>query len=139
PPAETVRAVEPPFEQPPPQSGLGRGARRILANVGWRALTDVGSKTFTLVLYAVIARELGEASFGIFTFALAFVMLVTTLANFGQDGILTREVARDHGLVHRYFANTLALKVAVAVPALALALGIAWAVGMDGTTRLVVA
>ena len=130
--------MEPPLEQPSPRGGLGRGARRILANVGWRALTDVGSKTITLVLYAVIARELGEASFGVFTFALAFVMLVTTLANFGQDGILTREVARDHGLVHRYFANTLALKVAVAMPALAVALGAAWAIGMDGTTRLVV-
>ena len=130
--------MEPPLEQPVPQGGLGAGARRILANVGWRALTDVGSKTFTLVLYAVIARQLGEAAFGIFTFTLAFVMLVTTLANFGQDGILTREVARDHNLVHRYFANTLALKLAVALPALAVALGVGWAIGMDGTTRLVV-
>ena len=114
------------------------GARRILANVGWRALTDIGSKSITLVLYVVMARELGESGFGVFAFGLAFVMLVTTLANFGQDGILTREVARDHGLVHRYFANTLALKLAVSLPALGLSLGVAWAVGTNRQTLLVI-
>jgi O-antigen/teichoic acid export membrane protein len=127
--------VEPTIEQ---QSGLAGGARRILANVGWRALSDVGSKVVTLLLYAVMARELGESGFGVFVFGLAFVMLVTTLANFGQDGILTREVARDRRLLSRYFVNTLVLKLALAIPALVLALGIAWAIGMDQTTRLVV-
>jgi len=126
------------FEQQPAQTGPAGGARRILANTGWRALSDIGSKIVTLLLYAVMARELGEAAFGVFVFGLAFVMLVTTLASFGQDGILTREVARDPSLVHRYFANTLALKLTLAVPALALALGIAWAVGMDAETRRVV-
>jgi O-antigen/teichoic acid export membrane protein len=127
-----------PFEQQPPSLAGGAGARRILANAGWRALSDVGSKLVTLLLYAVMARELGEASFGVFVFALAFVMLVTTLANFGQDGILTREVARDRNLVHGYFANTIAVKLAVALPALGLALAVAWAIGMDGETRLVI-
>lgn len=119
-------------------AGVATGARRILANAGWRALSDVGSKVVTLLLYAVMARELGEAAFGVFVFGLAFVMLVTTLANFGQDGILTREVARDRGLIHRYFFNTLALKLTVALPALALSLGIAWAIGMGRETRLVI-
>ena len=74
--------MEPTLEQ---QAGRIAGARRILANVGWRALSDIGSKAITLVLYAVIARELGAQGFGVFAFGLAFVMLVTTLANFGQD------------------------------------------------------
>jgi O-antigen/teichoic acid export membrane protein len=126
------------FEQQPASEGLSGGARRILANTGWRAVSDVGSKLVTLLLYAVMARELGEAAFGVFVFALAFVMLVTTLANFGQDGILTREVARDHNLIHRYFVNTLALKLTLALPALAVALGVASAIGMSGETRLVV-
>jgi O-antigen/teichoic acid export membrane protein len=127
--------MEPTLEQ---QIGRVAGARRILANVGWRALSDVGSKLITLVLYAVIARELGESGFGVFAFGLAFVMLVTTLANFGQDGILTREVARDRRLFSRYFANTLVLKLALALPALALALAVAWSIGMSEETRLVI-
>jgi len=124
--------MEPTLEQ---QAGRVAGARRILANVGWRALSDIGSKAITLVLYAVIARELGAEGFGVFAFSLAFVMLVTTLANFGQDGILTREVARDHRLLTRYFANTLVLKLALAVPALTVALAVAWSIGMSAETR----
>ena len=127
--------MEPTLEQ---QIGRVAGARRILANVGWRAISDIGSKLITLVLYAVIARELGESGFGVFAFGLAFVMLVTTLANFGQDGILTREVARDRRLLSRYFANTLVLKLALALPALALALAVAWSIGMSQETRLVI-
>ena len=127
--------MEPTLEQ---QAGRIAGARRILANVGWRALSDIGSKAITLVLYAVIARELGAQGFGVFAFGLAFVMLVTTLANFGQDGILTREVARDRSLLSRYFANTLVLKLALAVPALALAIAVAWSIGMSAETRWVI-
>ena len=127
--------MEPTLEQ---QLGRIAGARRILANVGWRALSDIGSKAITLVLYAAIARELGESGFGVFVFGLAFVMLVTTLANFGQDGILTREVARDRGLLSRYFANTLVLKLVLALPALALALAAAWSIGMSAETRWVI-
>ena len=122
-------------QMPDQQAGRIAGARRILANVGWRALSDIGSKAITLVLYAAIARELGAKGFGVFAFALAFVTLVTTLANFGQDGILTREVARDRGLLTRYFANTLVLKLALALPALALALAVAWSIGMSAETR----
>jgi O-antigen/teichoic acid export membrane protein len=116
----------------------GRGTKRILANVGWRALSDVGSKAIMLLLYVVMARELGEASFGVFTFGLAFGVLVTTLASFGQDGILTREVARDPSRLDHYLANTLAVKLALSAPALALALLVAWAVGTDERTRLVI-
>jgi O-antigen/teichoic acid export membrane protein len=68
-----------------------------------------------------MARELGEEGFGVFTFALAFVTLVTALAGFGQDPVLTREVARRPDLIHRYFANTIALKLTLSAPALALA------------------
>jgi O-antigen/teichoic acid export membrane protein len=127
-----------PFEQQPAQLGMAAGARRILANTGWRAVSDIGSKLVTLLLYAVMARQLGASAFGVFVFGLAFVMLVTTLANFGQDGILTREVARDHALIHRYFANTLVLKLTLALPALGVALAVAWAIGMSGDTRLVI-
>jgi O-antigen/teichoic acid export membrane protein len=123
---------------PEQQAGRIAGARRILANVGWRALSDIGSKAITLVLYAAIARQLGPQGFGVFAFGLAFVMLVTTLANFGQDGILTREVARDRGLLSRYFANTLVLKLALALPALAVALAVAWSIGMSAETRWVI-
>jgi O-antigen/teichoic acid export membrane protein len=107
----------------------GVDSRRILANVGWRTLADLGSKVASLVLYVVMARKLGATQYGVFTFALAFAALATILANLGQDVVLTREVSRDPRRIHDYFFNTIAQKVIVALPTLAVACAILAAVG----------
>src|SRR5947207_1624105 len=118
---------------------MGMGARRILANTGYRLLADAGSKLVSVDFYVVMARELGAKGFGVFTFGLAFVILTTTLGNFGQDSVLTREVARDHSLLDRYFANTLVLKVVISVASLVVAIGVAAAVGVPSETLKVLA
>jgi O-antigen/teichoic acid export membrane protein len=94
---------------------------RVLANTGYRLLADVGGKVGSVVLFIVMGRKLGDASFGVFTFAYSLVAIVTALADFGQDKVLTREVARERGLLDRYFLNTLVLKLGLALPALAVA------------------
>jgi O-antigen/teichoic acid export membrane protein len=114
---------------------MSTGARRILANTGYRLLADAGSKLASIAFYVVMARELGADGFGVFTFGLAFVLLATTLGNFGQDTVLTREVARDKSRLDRYFANTLALKVVLCLGSLAIAIGVAAAFGIDAQTR----
>jgi O-antigen/teichoic acid export membrane protein len=113
------------------------GARRILANTAYRLLADVISKVASVFLFIVMARELGASEFGVFTFALSFALLATTLGHFGQDSVLTREVARDRSLLDRYFANTLSLKIVLALTSLAIAIGLASAFGMDDETRRV--
>jgi O-antigen/teichoic acid export membrane protein len=116
---------------------MSTGARRILANTAYRLLADVGSKLASIAFYVVMARELGAKSFGVFTFGLAFVILATTLGNFGQDSVLTREVARDRTLLDRYFFNTLALKTVISAFSLAAAYVAVTAVGVSGETRTV--
>jgi O-antigen/teichoic acid export membrane protein len=118
----------------PPEAG----ARRILAGTAYRALADLGSKAASIVLFVVMARELGDAGFGVFTLGLSVGTLVTVLGGFGQDGILTREVARDHDRVHLYFANTLALKALLVVPALAVTAAVTFALGVNSQTRDVI-
>lgn len=103
---------------------MAASARRILANTTYRLVADVGAKLASVALFVVMARELGEAGFGLFSFALALVTIVTSASDFGQDRILTREVAREPSALDGYFANTLALKLALALPGLALAAGI---------------
>lgn len=110
----------------------------ILANTAYRAIADLVSKLGSVFLFVVMARKLGDEDFGVFTFALAFVTLVTALADFGQDATLTREVSRDRSRVHRYFTNTLALKLLLALPVLALALAAGRLIGFSGETSLVV-
>jgi O-antigen/teichoic acid export membrane protein len=113
-------------------------SERIVANTAYRAVAEVVSKLISVAFYVVLAREVGDASFGIFTFGLAIGALVTTLASFGQDAVVTREVARRRDLVHHYFANTMALKVVLAIPVVVATAVIGAAFGMDSVTRQVV-
>ena len=94
-------------------------------------------KLASIVLYVVMARKLGEADFGVFTFAFALVTLATTVANLGQDTIMTREVARDRRRIRHYFGDALTTKLAIAAPALAVAFGIVALFGGDGQTTAV--
>jgi len=113
---------------------VSAGPRSILANTGYRLLADVGSKVASLVFFVVMARELGESQFGVFTFALTFVILATTLGNFGQDAVLTREVARNRSRFSGYFANTLAVKIVLATASLTVAVGVAAVAGIEQET-----
>lgn len=113
------------------------GTSRILPNTVYRATADVGSKLISVGFFVVMARKLGAEAFGSFTFGLSFAALVTVLAGFGQDAILTREVARDRRRVDEYFANTVAIKLVLALPVIALAFVTLSLVHMASTTRVV--
>ncbi len=115
---------------------MARKPSGILTNASYRVVADVFAKAASVVLYVVMARELGTAEFGVFAFGLSFVTLVTVLADFGQSAILTREVARDHRLVDRYFANTILLKLALALPALVVSITILSAVAEPQTRNV---
>jgi O-antigen/teichoic acid export membrane protein len=130
-------ALEPEAVEPDIEDEVGTG-RRILVNAGYRTIADVGSKIISIALYVVMARRLGEAGFGVFTFSLSFVTLVTTLGDFGQDRILTREVARDRRALTDYLGNTMALKLSLATPALILALVFLYISGTETETQLTV-
>lgn len=110
---------------PAPTAGFGR----ILKNTAFRAIADVGSKVASIALYVVMARRLGDAAFGVFTLGIAFGTLVTSLANMGQQEIVTREVVRDRSRIHAYFANTLALQLTLGLPALLVSLAVGSALG----------
>ena len=121
-------------DDPPP---TGRRSSRILLNAGFRALADIGSKIATAALYIFVARKLGASDFGIFVFALAFVGVVTAIGTFGQDIVLVREVARDHGRLEEYYSNAMVSRAMFSIPPLLVALLIAWLGGMSEHTLLV--
>ena len=134
---EGSTAAESARETPRPKVPTVSAARRILAGTAYRAVAEVLGKLASIVLYVVMARKLGEADFGVFTFAFALVTLATTVANIGQDTIMTREVARDRGRLRGYFGDAVTTKLAIAVPALGVAVGIVALFGDDAETTAV--
>jgi len=68
---------------------------KIIGNTWW-LLIDKGLRLGVgLVVNAWMARYLGPEQFGIFNYALAFVMIFSTLANLGLDGIVVRDIVRN--------------------------------------------
>ncbi len=114
------------------------GTTRILANTVYRGAADVGSKLISIAFFVVLARQLGESGFGVFVFGLTLASMLTVLAGFGQDQVLTREVARDRSRLDEYFANTVTLKLLLALPVLVFSALVMAAVGVDAETLWVV-
>jgi O-antigen/teichoic acid export membrane protein len=110
-------SVQPLAETRPP-------ARRVARNTVLRATSEIVGKLASVVLFAWIARSLGEATLGEFVFALAVSQIVWSVAGFGLDRMALRDIARDHGTVDRLFADMSAFK------ALAGLLGLAGCVGL---------
>jgi O-antigen/teichoic acid export membrane protein len=116
----------------------GNRSSRIMVNAGFRAAADIGSKLATAVLYVVIARKLGASQFGVYAFALSFVTLVTVLGFFGQDVVLTREVARDYSRLEEYYSNAMLSRAMFSIPPLLIALAVMTLGGTSAHTRTVV-
>ena len=112
------------------------GAGRVLRNVAFRSVAELGAKLSTIALFTVMGRTLGDEGVGVYTFALSVSALATTLADFGQDKVLTREVARDPGALSRYYANTMAVRLVVGLPLLVVAVLVVPVLGYGGEAQL---
>jgi polysaccharide transporter, PST family len=71
------------------------GLRAIIANTGWLLTDRVLRMTVGFILGVWIARYLGVAQYGLFSYATAFVYLFSPLANLGLDNIVVRDFVKD--------------------------------------------
>lgn len=81
----------------------------IIKNTAWLAIAEGISKLLKLFLFIYIARILGAAEYGKFSFALAFVSLFIIFSHLGVFKILTREFSK-HPEKEKDFPALVALK-----------------------------
>ena len=112
-------------------SGAGERAAK---NTLWRAAGEITGKLASLLLFAVMARELGQSGLGVFVFALAFGQIATMPTGLGLDRWLLRHVAADRSRLGE-LSNVLALKAAMAIPVFAAAFAVIALIGDDARTR----
>lgn len=91
--------------------------RVIGRNAVVRVGAEIASKAISVVLFAAMARTLGQADFGAFIFALSLSSLLISFAGPGTNDILTREVSRDRATLPRIFWNAMTVKSALGVAA----------------------
>ncbi len=85
--------------------------QKIVGNTGWLFIDKGLRLGMGLVVNAWMARYLGPEQFGVFNYALAFVMIFSSLANLGLDGIVVRDIVRDPSCRDETLGSAFALKI----------------------------
>ncbi len=99
--------------------------RTIARNTGILVAGDVIAKIASLAFYVALARYLGNSEFGDFSFAVSLAVVLVTIAGFGLDSLLTREVARNQDEFHPMLWNAIVAKLGFGAAAVAGATAIA--------------
>lgn len=125
--------------QPPPPGEAARATgTRAARNTAIRAVGEIVGKLASLLLFAVMARKLGEAEVGVFVFAFAFLQIASMPIDLGFDRWMLRQVAADRSSVNALFFNILATKLALSGPVLFVAIGLAAVLGYGGEALVTV-
>ena len=73
------------------------GFIKYSTNTSWLLLEKILRIILGLFVAVWVARYLGPEKYGIFSYALSFVALFTTIATLGLDEIVVRELVKDEG------------------------------------------
>lgn len=96
----------------------------ILGNTGWLCADKVVRLSLGMLVNIWTARYLGPVQFGAYTYALAFVLLFSTIATLGLDNIVVREIVRTPVKRDEILGSAFLLKLAGSVVALGLTTGL---------------
>lgn len=94
---------------------MTRSPHQFAANVAAQGLARVLSIVANLALILAVARLMGAETFGRFSFVLAFITVIATLADLGTTAVLARGLALVEGEQRaRYLGNYLLMRAALA-------------------------
>lgn len=89
--------------------------QRIAKNTAVLYAAHIVTALLTLLLVVFIARELGDITFGKYSFALAFTAIFAVFLDLGFLTLIVRDVARDKSLASKYLGNIAVIKVILSV------------------------
>jgi O-antigen/teichoic acid export membrane protein len=113
------------------EHGMGGVLRGAVLQVGGRLTKVLAS----VVAFGITSRALGIARFSDFVFVFAYVLLFTSLATFGIDNIIVRDLSREQGTAEekaRFIHVTALTKIILALLAMILCVVIARLIGLSG-------
>lgn len=90
-------------------------AKRIAKNVTVLTLADILQKILSFILVIYIARILGDANFGKYSFAFSFCSLFLILSDLGVTQYMIREVARNKMLASKFMGNAAIIKILLSI------------------------
>lgn len=113
-----------------------QGFLRYLTNTSWMFAEQVLRMGAGLLVGIWVARYLGPAQYGLFSYATAYAALFGNIAKLGLDGVVVRDLVRDPAKRDIYMGTSFWLKLMGAVAILALMALTLQLTSNDPTTRL---
>lgn len=85
--------------------------RQILKQSSWFFLAQSLTKAISFFYVIFLAKTLGVSEFGLYTLALAYFSIISSVADFGFNRFLTREVAKDRSQASKLLWNIIILRL----------------------------
>ncbi len=108
-------------------------SHRVAKNSTVIFLGQVFSLAANLVVTVLLARHLGKAGFGLFSYALVFVSVFAIFADFGMPAILVREFSRRQWNPVELLGNAFIFRTVLSIGAIVLIILSAWIAGYSAT------
>ncbi|MBA2474512.1 MAG: flippase [Actinobacteria bacterium] len=118
-------------------TGAAAAGHRAAKNTATLAVGEIVGKVASFVLFAVLARKLGDAGLGVYVLAFAYLGIATMPVQFGFGRHLLRKIAKDRTKVEQMF-DVMALQVCIAVPVTVASFAVLQLFGYDREARLTI-
>lgn len=90
---------------------LSDGFKKYFVNTGWLFFERIVGMALSFFVGVYVARYLGPANFGLFSYAASFVGLFVVIATLGLDNILVRDLVKDKKKRDELLGTTFVLKI----------------------------
>ncbi|RPI35591.1 MAG: flippase, partial [Nitrospiraceae bacterium] len=98
--------------------------QNVISNTGWQFADNLLRMGVGLFVGIWVARYLGPGQYGLFSYALAFVALFSSIASLGLDEIATRNIIRDPVVKDEILGTTFVLKLIAGTVIFAVSIGV---------------
>lgn len=113
--------------------------RRIFENISWLVFDRVAPILTAFIVNVIVIRYLGPSQFGLYSYALSFAALFTTLASLGSDPIIVRELTRATDSEGEILGTALIMRLVAALLVWSIAIIAVIQLRGDVLTRILVA
>lgn len=110
--------------------------QKIVKNIGVTAISQIFLSIIGFIFLIYLARQLGEADFGLYNFFLALTSLFAIFTNLGLNQYLVREIARKKEISESYTNNAFLLKLFLSIVNLILIIILTYILNYHGEIAL---
>ena len=111
--------------------------KSIFNNTSWMSVSQAIASVCAFLWTIIIARYLGVSGYGIVSFAISFTSILGIFLDFGISTYITREAAKDKGLIHKFVNNIIVFKILIAIILFILSVIILYLLGYSILTIIV--